>query len=176
MGTSNWHPTDAQREHIRRAMLGRKITWGEKISATLMGREKPRRPLPERFWEKVVQGRRDECWPWQGALAPNGYGVFRFDKRKMYAHRVAFFLANEQWPEETLHSCDRRACVNPAHLSSGNRRANMLDAAIKGRMKKVACLKGHPFDQANTGHRKNGTRFCRRCHADRMARKRASVM
>lgn len=41
------------------------------------------------------------------------------------------------------------------------------------RKRKTHCHKGHPFDERNTYIRADGERNCRRCAADRAARKRA---
>jgi hypothetical protein len=44
-----------------------------------------RRPLAERFWEKVAKAGPDECWLWT-ASAPNGYGQVYAGRRPEYAH------------------------------------------------------------------------------------------
>jgi hypothetical protein len=36
------------------------------------------------------------------------------------------------------------------------------------------CPRGHPFDEANTYTRKNGTRYCLRCAAENKRRRRAT--
>jgi hypothetical protein len=53
-----------------------------------------------------------------------------------YAHRVAWELAHGQTlaPDGyVLHTCDVRACVNPAHLVRGTQKDNIRDAVRKGR-------------------------------------------
>lgn len=91
------------------------------------------------FWSKVDVGTTTkECWPWIGALASNGYGNVRVNKKYLKAHRVAFELANGEIPEGYLvcHTCDNRKCCNPSHLMLGTTKSNAADMLIKGRGKK----------------------------------------
>lgn len=91
----------------------------------------------QRFWSKVDTkgGARDQCWPWIGAVAGNGYGNVKIAGKNLQAHRVAFvmergFLASDQ---KILHSCDFPRCCNPWHGTPGTHGENMQDAVKKGR-------------------------------------------
>lgn len=89
--------------------------------------------LQERFWQKVRKT--DNCWLWEGATLPNGYGQFNDEDKLSYAHRVSYRLTYGLIPEGKLvcHRCDVRNCVNPAHLFLGSHSDNMQDAVAKGR-------------------------------------------
>jgi hypothetical protein len=63
--------------------------------------------------------------------------------------------------------CPHRACCNPAHLDPKTQQENTLRGchANNGIRKReqTHCIAGHPFDEANTYIRPNGTRVCREC-------------
>lgn len=87
------------------------------------------------FWNKVaIKGDR-ECWEWQGAKKPKGYGNVRINKDDLIAHRVAWTLAHFPIPDGyfVCHACDNPSCCNPNHLMLGKSRANMQDMIAKGR-------------------------------------------
>ena len=100
-----------------------------------------RRPLADRFWEKVDRsGGPDACWPWRGATV-RGYGHIGVgslsdgSRRMARCNRVAYELAVGHLPDgaQALHSCDNRLCCNPAHLFAGTQQDNMTDKVRKGR-------------------------------------------
>lgn len=132
----------------------------------------------ERFWSKVEKRGAFDCWPWTGACDQRGYGQIWLDGSRMKATRFSWSLANNHpFPSGKLacHTCDNPNCVNPRHIWPGTMRENILDAVAKGRVIpakmavrnhnaiKTHCQRGHPFDQENTGRRKDGKRFCRTC-------------
>lgn len=88
-------------------------------------------PFEKKFWAKVEKT--ENCWLWRGTLSNKGYGVTRFNKRRMLAHRVSFEIHHFPIPKglEVLHLCDTPACVNPEHLETGTHSANMADCARK---------------------------------------------
>ncbi len=63
-----------------------------------------------------------DCIIWPGAKDEDGYGRVKIGGRMLRAHRVALAkkLGRDLASGEcALHSCDIRACVNPAHLRVG---------------------------------------------------------
>lgn len=94
------------------------------------------RPIEERFWSKVDKRGPDECWPWTGCLSSNGYGSIRRAAGKAESTHVLSFKIHHGEVSSgayVLHSCDRRECVNPAHLRLGTHAENMLDMSRRGR-------------------------------------------
>lgn len=84
----------------------------------------------ERFWSKVDKS--GECWEWT-SQRNNGYGLFSFKGKPIYAHRFSFFLSNGEYTGWVLHKCDNPPCVNPSHLFEGSHQDNMDDMYSKGR-------------------------------------------
>jgi len=87
----------------------------------------------KRFWTYVRK--ESNCWIWTGTKQRGGYGHFRIKGKDYTAHRYAYQLANGPIPPkmEIMHTCDVRACVNPAHLRCATHHENMLDAMAKDR-------------------------------------------
>lgn len=100
-----------------------------------------------RFEDKFEKRGSDECWEWKAGKTKRGYGQFKANdeyhgksfkwgtKPMSKAHRLAAELAHGQCPEGmvVMHSCDNPSCVNPAHLSYGTQRDNVIDMTSKGR-------------------------------------------
>lgn len=101
-----------------------------------MGRRK--RPLHERFWEKVDRRGPDECWPWKAYRHPKGYGEIFVAGKIRSAHHVALELdgrltGRPSYARHVRHSCDNPPCCNPAHLTFGTAQKNMQEREERGR-------------------------------------------
>lgn len=79
----------------------------------------------------------DTYWPWsESAARRNSYGSLTAGGVMASAHRLSYVLFVGPIPEGLLvrHSCDFRACVNPAHLSTGTKKDNIHDAMRRDRL------------------------------------------
>ena len=105
-----------------------------------MARSDPRRPLAERFWEKVDKNgpiqphMKTQCWIWTASVMKSGYGRIGIGGSKtITAHRAAWLLIHGPIPEGkwVLHDCDEKRCVRHLHL--GDRRTNTQEARERKR-------------------------------------------
>ena len=131
----------------------------------MVRKQHKRRPLEERFWEKVDTS--GKCWIWLGATYPSGYGhVWQGSDnvKDEYAHRAAWFLANGPIPKgkQVLHDCDTPPCVRLEHLYLGTPADNMRDRDTRGRNGKgnTHYQKDHKPDWAVSAA---GNKWCRIC-------------
>lgn len=126
--------------------------------------------VEERFWAKV--NKTDTCWLWTASLDTRGYGQFGIRHGKLVrAHRYAYesLAGPHDAGLELDHLCRVRRCVNPDHLEPVTHRTNVLRgvAPVAKRARQTHCRRGHPLTGSNLYIKPNGTRQCRRCHADR---------
>lgn len=87
----------------------------------------------DRFWFYVDVGDDDECWPYERATDPDGYGMFVKNGEDCRAHRIAYGLEHGEPEHNVLHHCDTPDCCNPAHLYDGTNAENMADKRRRGR-------------------------------------------
>lgn len=68
----------------------------------------------------------------------NGYIYIWLNGKNKRLHRVIYEMHNGPIPEGMFvcHTCDNRACCNPAHLFIGTPQDNMTDRNIKNRQAK----------------------------------------
>jgi hypothetical protein len=80
----------------------------------------------------------DECILWTKAKDSGGYGVGWYNNRWMRAHRIAYIQSVGPIPPTmcVMHLCDKRDCVNPAHLALGTSSMNSKDMVSKNRQAK----------------------------------------
>ena len=78
------------------------------------------------FWNRL--GRSGDCWLWEGATDPKGFGVLKAKGRVWKAHRYAWTLAHGHEPEPGVavtHRCGNRACCRPEHLRQAEARRSL---------------------------------------------------
>ena len=69
-------------------------------------------------------------WVWQ--LNRNGYGTATFPSRETLAHRQSFAQSRKnKAPDNILHLCHRRFCIQPSHLYSGSPQDNSDDHRLR---------------------------------------------
>lgn len=139
---------------------------------------KPQPVTPMQRWCALVDlpAEPDGCWRWKGYVTRAGYAGFRYDGASRFGHKYGYerFIGPVPDGMELDHLCRNRACVNPVHLEAvtngDNVRRGMGPPGINHR--KTHCVRGHPFDSANTmlvpiRGRKNPTRRCRTCATEK---------
>lgn len=75
------------------------------------------------------------CILWPFAKDRDGYGYLKSGLNSARAHRLFYELLVGPIPKgmHILHSCDRRDCVNPAHLRPGTHAENLAEMTLRGR-------------------------------------------
>lgn len=82
-----------------------------------MGRHKQFRPLHEAFKRiDMKHGDKNQCWEWQGAMAPNPIGHFL--NKRVQIRRLVYSLKHGLHYDEVpflTFTCGNQRCVNPYH-------------------------------------------------------------
>lgn len=95
-------------------------------------------PLRQERFDESYEVRPNGCWEWVRGYASHGYGIFTWqykpERKQISAHVASFLLHHGELPDghEVRHTCDNRKCVNPGHLVSGDRSANVCDMLERG--------------------------------------------
>jgi hypothetical protein len=142
----------------------------------------------QRLLQKVTAGP-GGCWIWTGCAVRGGgrpesnrYGQAVFRGRRHPAHVASYLAFVGEIPDgyQVHHRCEVKLCIRPGHLAAVTPHENLMasDTVNRRNATKTQCLRGHALDATNTARRKRGNhteRHCRRCDADRQARRRAGL-
>lgn len=104
-----------------------------------------------RFWARIDVRGPNECWPWKGSGAREGYGSFSMFGQSYRAHRLSLVLARGKdlrTDQQACHRCDNPPCCNPAHLFVGTNYDNIQDRTRKGRTVRA------PRDEVKVNHQR----------------------
>lgn len=156
-------------------------------SVHLIGRDVPDEIALPLILERIMSRRHfaeSGCHEYTGYIDPYGYGDIMFKTHNWKVHRLLWVCLHgpiPEWPEAViLHSCDNRKCINPAHLSLGTQKENIIDGVHKGRQfhrAKTHCPKGHAYAEHASFHMTKDPRqatpwrACRMCGLIRHRRK-----
>jgi HNH endonuclease len=123
-------------------------------------------PVRERI-ERSVAVDANGCWRWTLVKNRDGYGRIGMVGGQKMAHRMSYEAFRGDIPDGLTidHLCRVRDCVNPEHLEPVTQRDNVLrgDGLPARQARQTSCLRGHPFDEANTYWTPPGGRACRAC-------------
>lgn len=126
----------------------------------------PNPPL-DRIMASVLRGIGDDHWMWLGAKNADGYGVLSYCYRTHLVHRLTYSWLVSPIPDglQIDHLCRVRDCVNPAHMEPVTLQVNNArgESVSSQHARKIMCINGHPYDEANTYQRPSGGRSCRAC-------------
>ena len=92
-----------------------------------------------RFWDDVLVGAPDDCWPWigrRGTRERSGHVRLWHQGKKVFAHRIAFYYAGGDLHEGEVvrHSvCDRPDCQNYLHMRAGTSAENTRERDERNR-------------------------------------------
>ncbi len=136
-----------------------------------------KRPIEERFFEKVVMIPFHDCWEWSAYKNAKGYGVIGDGRKTRLSHRVSYEIHFGKIPDGLLicHKCDNPGCNRPDHLFLGTPADNTRDMVEKKRIKgrssilrnRTHCPEGHLFAGDNLFIESDGSRRCRECKRQR---------
>lgn len=119
-----------------------------------------------------------DCWVWRLSKDRNGYGklhITRPDGRRtvVVPHRWLYeqVIGRVQTGFELDHAaCQRRECVNPAHLEQVTHLENMRRSDRLGRRPQISCQRGHSLRDAYKNNQAGTRRTCRHCALFRKAK------
>jgi len=124
----------------------------------------------EDIFSRYIPEPNSGCFLWVGPVNTYGYGYLWDERRRdtLYAHRVAYEdrFGPISRGKQIDHKCRVRCCINPDHLEEVTVKENVLRGTGHSaeNARKLACKRGHVFDEKNTYWMAPNKRSCRACH------------
>ena len=133
-----------------------------------------------KLWDGAQVGSLDECWPWQGRVSKDGYGLLGPLRTHLFS-LVVYTGRRPLWRHagHVCHDaavaagtctggvCPHRRCINPTHLEWQTATQNMRggDTFAARNAAKTHCPQGHPYEEGNlsAAHLRRGGRVCLVC-------------
>lgn len=129
-----------------------------------------------RFMKSFRVDPTEGCWIWIRSSHNHGYAKIMINRKVYAAHRVSYehFVAPILDGNVIDHLCRNTGCVNPRHLDAVSHKENVKRGDAGNWQKiKTHCPQGHIYDEENTGRNQSGSRFCKACRKEKLARKAA---
>lgn len=149
----------------------------DELAAQGWRRQSRKTPSAEELTANVNVDPITGCWLWRGRLDASGYGLWQGQSAHRLAYRV--FLGPIPSGHHVDHLCRTRDCVNApgGHLEAvtqteNNRRAVAYVQQFPNERvhhgAKRWCIRGHAFDELNTGIDAQNKRYCKRCRHEHL--------
>lgn len=139
-----------------------------------MTRGPARTPIVQRLLRRTVKD--GDCWLVVSTLQANGYAAVYTPgppEARLMAHRVVFehFRGAITDGLEIDHLCQRRNCINPAHLEPVTHAENLRRASDRLWATRETCARGHPLPEAGIRRDRNGRPRCATCYRENNRKK-----
>lgn len=120
------------------------------------------------------------CHIFCGGARDGGYGKVSWQGKAIRVHCYVWLQAGRKLHKGKMidHQCRVRRCCNIDHLREVSPTVNALENNDSGpalNARKTHCLRGHPFNAANTYRPARGGRMCRECIRQRSSRRAAAL-
>jgi hypothetical protein len=114
------------------------------------------------------------CWGHRLKRGQWGYRQAKVGRKHNKLHRLIYEHLRGPIPEGLVldHLCRNTGCCNPDHLEPVTNSENASRGG-RPRPKPTHCPRGHAYLPDNFCVNGNGTLYCRRCHREKTARRRA---
>ncbi len=105
-----------------------------------------KRPVFDKFIEKICLDRETGCWNWIAGKTKRGYARFKFSG-EVWGHRVSYLMFKGPIPKGTEldHTCLNKGCVNPNHVEPVTHQTNIA----RHYLSLTHCKNGHEYKEGS---------------------------